>query len=216
MKKCWHEHYILINAAVDVVLQIVVAAAVLGWLAFVPLAFIIPALVIMINVSWRPLIEKLDKRFSAEDTWMHYVMDHACNWLLVQTHEMRDQSSMEFEKKNTKFYKDHRTARFLEVAQAGLAVRQGYAGGYGGARWGILWCSRCRDQLCPYMQGCRSRCRRRLQGLRTRDEVDGEAGQCQRGLRRFGANAPIPLKHGSRTVGEVTPLQLCGGDESSA
>ena len=99
----------------DVIVQIIVAAAVLGWLAFVPLAFIVPALIIMVNKSWRPLIERLDKRYSAEDTWMHYVMDHASNWLLVQTHEMRDQSSMEFEKKNTKFYKDHRSARFLEL-----------------------------------------------------------------------------------------------------
>ena len=32
-------------------------------------------------------------------------MDHATNWLLVQTHEMRDQSSIEFEKRNSKFYK---------------------------------------------------------------------------------------------------------------
>lgn len=115
MKKCWHEHYILINASVDVTLQIIVAVLVLGWLAFVPLAFIIPALIIMINRSWRPLMDRLDKRYSAEDSWMHYVMDHASNWLLVQTHEMRDQSSMEFEKKNTKFYKDHRSARFLEL-----------------------------------------------------------------------------------------------------
>ena len=99
----------------DVIVQIVVAAVVLGWLAFVPLAFIIPTLIFMINKSWRPLIERLDKRYSAEDTWMHYVMDHASNWLLVQTHEMRDQSSMEFEKKNSKFYKDHRSARFLEL-----------------------------------------------------------------------------------------------------
>ena len=42
-------------------------------------------------------------------------MDHATNWLLVQTHEMRDQSSIEFEKRNSKFYKDHRSARFLEL-----------------------------------------------------------------------------------------------------
>jgi hypothetical protein len=131
VKKCWHEHYIFINAFVDVVLQLGVAAAVLGWLAVSPLAIVIPTLVIMIHCTWRPLIRKLDTRYAAEDSWMHYVMDHASNWLLVQTHEMRDESSMEFSKKNNQFYKDHRAARFLELhmeetpkmaSEAGLAA----------------------------------------------------------------------------------------------
>ena len=71
VKKCWHEHFILINAAVDVAIQIVVAAVVLGWLALIPLGLIIPTLIFMFNISWRKLITRLDKRYSAEDTWMH-------------------------------------------------------------------------------------------------------------------------------------------------
>ena len=71
MKKCWHEHFILINAAVDIVIQIVVAAVVLGWLAFIPLGLTTPTLIIMFNTSWRKLIKRLDQRYSAEDTCMH-------------------------------------------------------------------------------------------------------------------------------------------------
>ena len=90
--------------------------------------------------------------------------------------------------------------------------------GRGAPNWDNTWCSQrtCRWPCSHPLRERHSRRRRRPRRLRTRNEVDGEAGQSQRELRWFVANAPIPMKHMSCTVGEVTPLQLCGGGGSSA
>jgi len=115
VKKCWHEHYILANSVVDIVLQLGFGAAILGWIAIAPLLFVIPTLLVVLWCAWHTLVRRLDRRYDAEDTWMHYVMDHATNWMLTMTNEMRDESSVEFEKRNGRFYKAHRKARFLEL-----------------------------------------------------------------------------------------------------
>ena len=115
VKKCWHEHYILANSVLDVVLQLGVGAGVLGGIAVTPLLFVIPTLLVMLWCTWHTLVRKLDRRYDAEDSWMHYIQDHAANWMLTMTNEMRDESSVEFERRNSKFYKDHRAARFHEL-----------------------------------------------------------------------------------------------------
>ena len=111
----WKMHFELISGAIDLVIQLVAGIATLGFVAAVPVFVVLPALALVLACACQSFMQKLDRRHETEQGWMTHVADLFSNWLLVQAHEMRDEFSVAFEKKNKAFYEAHKVARNLKV-----------------------------------------------------------------------------------------------------
>jgi ABC-type bacteriocin/lantibiotic exporter with double-glycine peptidase domain len=114
VSKGWYAHFQFIAAAFDVVCSVILACW-LNWKGVLPVAFLIPAISIVVQCRKSTLVKLLQERVQAELGWLEVMSDNMLNWRLVSAYQMNGQVCTQFKHTYEQFYKKHRKSRFYQT-----------------------------------------------------------------------------------------------------
>jgi ABC-type multidrug transport system fused ATPase/permease subunit len=110
----WYQHFELVAALFDLSIQLALALY-LDWHAIMPLALIIPVIVLSIMCKQKKYEDLLFIRMTAENKWMKLMSDIFSNWMLINAYNARDERAKNFKEVYEDFYTKHKASRFFEL-----------------------------------------------------------------------------------------------------
>jgi len=99
----WYQHFELVAALFDLSVQLALALY-LDWHAIMPLALLIPVIVLSIMCKQKTFESMLLSTLKAQNKWMKLMSDIFSNWMLINAYNARDERAKNFKEVYEDFY----------------------------------------------------------------------------------------------------------------
>ena len=101
----WYQHFELVAALFDLSIQLALALY-LDWHAIVPLALLIPVIVLSIMCKQKTFESMLFSTLKAQNKWMKLMSDIFSNWMIINAYNARDERAKNFKEVYQDFWKN--------------------------------------------------------------------------------------------------------------